>query len=121
MTQTKTAFFYEDRGDKLAKIKVEIDSYSTDKTGASYLVNDWAVAEDGTRTLYKQKTVRYSNEQINALDVYIEANFDLSGLSKTDKEWKKLQIALFIDTTTNLLASGTTIYRLTPADWEMTN
>lgn len=120
MVQTKTAFFYEDRGDKIAKIKIEIAYYSTDVNGANYIVNDWAVSEDGTKTLYKEKTIRYTNEQIDNLDAYIEANFDLTGLSKTQKEWKKLQIALFIDTTTNLLNSGSTIYRLTPSDWEMT-
>lgn len=120
MIQTKTAFFYEDRGDKLAIIKVEIDSYSIDKNGATYLVRDWAVQNDGSRILHKEKTVRYSNEQINQLDAYIEANFDLAGLSKTEKEWKKLQIALLIDTQTNLLSSGTTIYRLRPNDWEFT-
>jgi hypothetical protein len=42
----------------------------------------------------------------------------LFGLSKTDKEWKKRQIALLIDTQTNLLPSGTTIYGLQPNDWE---
>jgi uncharacterized protein YutD len=118
MIQTKTAFFYEDRGDKLAKIKVEIESYSTDKNGVNYIVNDWAVQEDGTKTLYKTKTVRYSNETINNLDSYISASNDFEGMSKTDREWKKMQIALMLDTQTNLLSNGTTIYRLQPTDWE---
>jgi len=120
MIQTKSAFFYEDRGDKLAKIKVEIENFTTDKNGSNYTVNDWAVQEDGTRTLYKTKTVRYSNETINGLDMYISANNDFTGLSKTEKEWKKLQIALMLDTVTNLLSNGTTIYRLQPTDWEFT-
>lgn len=118
MIQTKTAFFYEDRGDKLAKIKVEIDSYSTDKNGTSYIVNDWAVQEDGTKTLYKTKTVRYSNETIDNLDAYISANNDFKGMTKTEREWNKLKFALMLDTQTNLLGNGTTIYRLQPSDWE---
>ena len=118
MIQTKIDFFYEDRGDKLAKIKVEIDSFVTDKNGSTYNVNDWAVKEDGTRILYKTKTVRYSNNQINEIEAYIVANNDFTGLSKTEREWKKLQIALMLDTQTNLLSSGTTIYRLNPEDWE---
>lgn len=120
MIQTKTAFFYEDRGDKLAKIKVEIENFTTDKNGSTYTVNDWAIQDDGTRTLYKTKTVRYTNEQINNLDAYISGNNDFTGLSKTEREWKKLQIALMIDTQTNLLSNGSTIYRLTPSDWEFT-
>ena len=120
MIQTKTEFYYEDRGDKLAKIKLEIDNFSTDKNGASYVVNDWAVKEDGTKTLYKTKTVRYTNEQIDNLDAYISANNDFEGLTKTQREWKKLQIALMLDTQTNLLSNNTTIYRLQPSDWEFT-
>jgi hypothetical protein len=120
MIQTKVPFFYEDRGDKLAKIKVDIDSYSVDKTGISYLVNDWAIKNDGTKLLYKQKSVRYNNEQIQNLYAYISANNDFSGLTKMEMEWAILKIALFIDTTTNLLNNGTTIYRLTPSDWEFT-
>ena len=119
MIQTKTSFFYEDRGDKVAKIKIEISKSVTDKNGAVYTVTDWAVFEDGSRLVYKEKTVNYTNEQINSLDAYIEANFNLSELTKTEKEQKKLQIALFLDTTTNLLNTGTTIYRLTPSDWEI--
>ncbi len=120
MIQTKTAFFYEDRGDKLAKIKVEISDYTTELSGANYTVNDWAVQEDGTRTLYKTKTVRFSNETINGLDAYISANNDFTRMTKTEREWKKLQIALMLDTQTNLLSNGSTIYRLTPNDWEFT-
>jgi hypothetical protein len=118
MIQTKTEFFYEDRGDKVAKIKVEIDSFQTDKNGVTYNVNDWAISSDGTKILYKQKSVRYTNEQINQLDAYISSTNDFSGLTKTEKEWKQLQIALMIDTQTNLLNSNTTIYRLQPSDWE---
>lgn len=118
MIQTKTEFFYEDRGDKIAKIKIEIDSFQTDKTGVTYNVNDWAVSQDGTRILHKQKSVRYTNEQINQLDASISSENDFTGLSKTETDWKKLQIALMVDTQTNLLNSNTTIYRLQPSDWE---
>ena len=121
MIQTKTAFHYEDRGDKIAKIKVEIQSFTGSlNDGIIYEVTDWAIAEDGTRTLHKQKTVKYTNEQIDQLDAYIEGNFAkaLLGLSKSEKERKKIQLALMIDTQNNLLSSGYTIYRLTPEDWE---
>lgn len=120
MIQTKTAFYYQDRGDQLAKIKVEIENFVTDKNGATFTVNDWAIAEDGTRTLYNTKYVRYTNETLNQLDAYIEANNDFTGMTKSEKEWAKIKIALLFDTQTNLLQSGFTIYRLQPTDWEFT-
>jgi hypothetical protein len=120
MIQTIQPFFYEDRGDKIAKIKIEIESFATTKTGVVYKVNDWAVEEDGTRTLYKTKDVPYSNETINGLDAYISANNDFTGMTKTEREWAKMKVALMLDTQTNLLGSGTTIYRLNPSDWEFT-
>ncbi len=120
MIQTIQPFFYEDRGDKIAKIKIEIESFATTKTGVVYKVNDWAIQEDGTRTLYKTKEVSYSNETINQLDAYISANNDFTGMTKTEREWAKMKIALMLDTQTNLLGSGTTIYRLNPSDWEFT-
>jgi len=120
MIQTIQPFFYEDRGDKIAKIKIEIESFATTKIGVVYKVNDWAVQEDGTRTLYKTKEVSYSNETINQLDAYISANNDFTGMTKIEREWAKMKIALMLDTQTNLLGSGTTIYRLNPSDWEFT-
>lgn len=121
MIQTKTAFYYQDRGNKIAKIKVEIPSFTGSfKDGIIYDVQDWAIFEDGIKELHKQKTVRYSNEQIDQLDAYIEANFaaELLGLSKSEKELKKVKIALMLDTQTNLNDDGTTIYRKFPDDWE---
>ena len=120
MIQTKTAFFYEDRGDKIANIKIEIESFTMDVNGATYKVNDWAISEDSTRILYKTKEVRYTNETINNLDAYILSTNNFTGMSKSQIEWKKMQLALMMDTKTNLLPSGTTIYRLNPTDWEFT-
>jgi len=48
----------------------------------------------------------------------MDANYDFSGLSKKEVDYLKLVLALMIDTKTNLLPSGKTIYRQTPADWE---
>jgi hypothetical protein len=120
MIQTKTALFYEDRGDKFAKIKIEIENFVTDKDGTTFTVKDWAVDENGNRTLHKTKYVKFDNATIDGLDNYMEANNNFEGLSKTEKEWEKLAIGLMVDTTTNLLPSGLTIYRLQATDWEFT-
>jgi DNA polymerase II small subunit/DNA polymerase delta subunit B len=119
MVQTKQPIFYEDRGDKQSIVIVEIDSYTIDKDGYLLTVKDYVLI-DNFKVCRNTKIVRYFNEQIDQLSEYIDANFDLSGLSKTAKDWKKIQIGLLIDTTTNLLSTGKTIYRLEPTDWEIT-
>jgi len=121
MIQTKTPIVYGARNDKNGIIVVEAIPLMTTALGTNYLVNDWAkVGEE--LVINNAKEVFYDNEKINQIDAYIEVNFKplIAGLAKTDKEWKKRQIALLIDTQTNLLPSGTTIYGLNPSDWEFT-
>ena len=119
MIQTKQQIFYEKRGDSQSIVIIEIDSYVVDKEGYLLTVSDYVLI-DGFKICHNTKIVRYFNEQINQLSDYIDANYDLSGLSKVAKDAKKVQIGLFIDTTTNLLETGKTIYRLEPTDWELT-
>jgi len=119
MIQTKQPIFYEKRGDRQSIVIIDIDSYAVDKDGYLLTVSDYVLI-DGLKVRHNEKIVRYFNEQINQLSDYIDANYDLSGLSKSDKDAKKIQIGLFIDTTTNLLETGKTIYRLEPTDWELT-
>jgi hypothetical protein len=119
MVQTKQPIFYEKRGDKQSIVTVEVESYIVDKDGYLLTVKDYVLIDE-FKVCHETRIVRYFNEQINQLSDYIDANFDLKGLSKTAKDWKKLQIGLLIDTTTNLLSSGKTIYRLEPTDWELT-
>ena len=121
MIQTKTEIVYFNRSMLSARLRIEIvDPVSSQDGSITYTVKDWAVDSEGTRThIIPSKTVTYSSEQIDQLDAFIEANYDLSGLTKTEKEYKKLQIGLIIDTQTNLLPIGLTIYGLTPNDWEL--
>lgn len=121
MIQTKTPIVYGARNDKNGIILVEAIPLMTTDLGTNYLVNDWAVV-DGELVINNAKEVFYTNEKINQVDAFIEATYPdmIAGLSKTEKEWKKRQIALMLDTQTNLLPSGTTIYGLEPNDWEFT-
>jgi hypothetical protein len=121
MIQTKQPIVYGARNDKNGIIVVEAIPLMTSELGTNYLVNDWAkVGEE--LVINNAKEVFYDNDKINQIDAYIESIYQplLVGLNKTDKEWKKRQIALLIDTQTNLLPSGTTIYGLSPNDWEFT-
>lgn len=119
MIQTKTPIVYGARNDKNGIIVVEVIPLMTTNLGTNYLVNDW-VKVDSELVINSAKEVFYTNDKINQIDAYIESNFQqmLIGLSKTDKEWKKRQIALMLDTQTNLLPNGTTIYGIQPSDWE---
>ena len=53
------------------------------------------------------------------MDAYLSNSNDFSNLSKSQREKKKIQLSLLIDTMYNLLPSGKTIYRLQPEDWEL--
>lgn len=121
MIQTKNNIVYGDRDEKFGKIMIEVSPLRTTKEGTTYLVIDWDISKQNSDP-YKSKEVFYDNNKINFLDAYIEANHqqEIFGLSKTDKEWKKMQIALMLDTTTNLFESGKTVYSLDASDWEYT-
>lgn len=123
MIQTINTIVYGDRDEKSGKIMIEIFPMRTTKEGTYYLVIDWDISKPENTDPYKSKEVFYENARINMLDAHIEANYaaELVGLSKTDKEWKKMQIALMIDTTTNLFQSNKTVYSLEPSDWEFTS
>lgn len=117
MIQTKTPIFYGDRDERQGIIMLEVRPIEMTKEGTKYLVIDWDISQEPHFVL-KSKEVFYDNSKINQLDSYLEDNNDFSGMTKTDKEWKKIQLTLMLDTQTNLLESGKTIYKLTPNDWE---
>jgi hypothetical protein len=121
MIQTKNVILCNARGQKFGKLKMIISGAVPDgRGGTNYTVKDFIVDENGLETFENEKTVAYSQQQIDATDEYIEANFSamLIGLTKTKKEHKKIQIGLMLDTQTNLLENGKTTYGLNPNDWE---
>lgn len=119
MIQTKTAITYGDRSEKTGIIKIEVRPLETTPEGTRYLVIDWDITNPSIDPVFS-KDVFWTNQEIDAMDSYLEQNNDFSNLTKSEKEMKKIQLALLIDTQNNLLASGKTIYRLTPDDWELT-
>jgi hypothetical protein len=117
MIQSIIPVVYGSRNEKTGKIKIEVRKTESSRTdGEEFLVIDWAL--DNTDDAYYSKKVFWTNEQINQVNDYLESVNDFSGLSRVEIEKKKLQLALMLDTQTNLLASGKTIYGLTPGDWE---
>ena len=116
MIQTKEIISYGDRSEKLGKIMVEARPQEMTKEGINYLVIDWDITLNPPEAI-SSKVVFYSNEKINQLDAYLEANFDFKGLTKQEKEWKKVELALMFDTKTNL-TNGKTIRNQNPEDWK---
>ncbi|EJL66320.1 hypothetical protein [Flavobacterium sp. CF136] len=122
MIQTKEIILYYSRSQKSGKIRIELTNPIVDQSGATtFTVTDWVVDEDGNKTYRDSKSVTKTADEINYLDSYIEDNFpEVLLLPKTERERKKMKIGLMLDTQTNLLDSGNTIYGLTPIDWEFT-
>jgi len=118
MIQSKIPVVYGSRNEKTGKIKIEVRKTESPRTdGEEYLVIDWAL--ENPNEAYFSKKAFWPNEQINQINEYLEANNDFSGLTRVEIEKKKLQLALMLDTQTNLLPSGKTIYGLNPSDWEL--
>lgn len=123
MIRTKFPVVYGARNEKLGVIKIEVRPLTpTPETpaelGTKFLVIDWD--EANTQDAWFSKEVFYTAAKINELDTYLEANYDFTGMSRVQKEERKLALGLMLDTQTNLLPSGKTIYGLTPSDWEFT-
>jgi hypothetical protein len=124
MIQTKNVILCIARNQKFGKLKMKVTEAIPDGIGGNiYTIEDTIIESDGSEIIIKPiKTVTYSKAQIDETDAYIEANFSdmLVGLAKTEKEQKKIQIGLMLDTKTNLLENGKTTWGQTPNDWEFT-
>ena len=117
MIQTKTEKL-QNRNGILSKLKIEVRPDKRTTIGKKFLVIDWNLAN--TENAIASKYVHWTNEEIDAMETYIEANYDLSELTREEREYKKLQISLMIDTQTNLLDDGKTIWGFESNDWEFT-
>jgi len=119
MIQTKNIVPYGDRDSKQGKIMIEVRPLEMTKKGINYLVIDWDISLSPAEAI-SSKEVFYDNTKINQLDTYLESTNDFSGLTKSEKEWTKVKLALMLDTQSNLFLNGKTIRGLNPNDWEFT-
>jgi len=123
MIQTKNVILCNVRGQKFGKFKIIVSDPAINTLGGTtYIVRDYIIDTDGNEIPENTKPVYYSKEKIDFVDAYIEENFSgmLVGLTRTQKENKKIQIGLMLDTQTNLFENGKTIFGLNPDDWEFT-
>ena len=121
MIKTQIPVYYEIYGVKQDIVYIEIVDFLTTRDGKIYTRQDYRINENGGKEIiFVKRDIFYPNEKLIQTDAYIEQNFDFIGLNLVEKEWKKIQIALFLDVTTNPYENGKTIYKLTPSDWQMT-
>jgi len=118
MIQTKFPIIYGDRDERMGQIMIEVRPQEMTKLGQNYLVIDWDITTPDNPVAWKSKVVFYDNNKIEEVNNYLMANNDFTGMTKPEREWKKVILALMLDTQTNLLPSGKTIYRLNPENWE---
>lgn len=117
MIQTKFPVIYGDRDERQGIIMLEVRPLEMTKEGNKYLVIDWDISKE-VPEVWKSKEIFYTSEKINEVNIYLEENHDFSEMTKCERDWEKVKLAVMLDTQTNLLDSGKTIYRLNPGDWE---
>lgn len=121
MIKTNEPVFYQIESPRKAIVYVEITSYSYSILGKTFKRESSVINEDGGKEVFFTKdNIFKTHQELDVIGSYIEANFDLSGLSDSAKEYKKMQIGLFLDVTTNPYEDGFTIYKTLPSNWEMT-
>jgi hypothetical protein len=118
MIRTKFIVDYGDRSELSGIIMIEVVPILQTPESTTFLVNDWDLTKEMKDPINSKQVIWYKQE-IDTMDAYLEQNNDFSMLGKTEREFKKMQLALLIDTQFNLFNSGLTIYRLNPDDWEI--
>lgn len=100
MIKSTTELNFDAReGEKTAIIQIEVDSWSTNKIGVTYTVNDYAVKGNIKELIGTVERFR-SWEQLNGVNDYLMAIYDYSGLSKQAIEFLKVKQGLLIETQT---------------------
>lgn len=117
MIQSTKQAWYGNRSDKRGKIRIEVRRLNEENGLNKFLVIDWDITQDPKQAIQSFERT-YTDSEIDASDALIESNNSFVGLTRSQKEKKKLAIRLLSETQTTLLSNGKTIYQLTPADWE---
>ena len=117
MIQTTKQVNYGNRVDKKGKVRIEVRPLESDKGLNKFLIIDWDITLNPKEAI--QSFIKtYTDEEIDASDAIIEANNSFTGLTRSQREKKKLAIRLMMETQANLLSNGKTIYQLLTTEWE---
>lgn len=107
---------------KEAIVLIELQETVTEIDGKkNFNIIDYAVNDDDARTMINSKPYSQTPEQIDAIDAYLEANNDFSGMTKTQKESLKLKLGLLYFVKNDFVDEEQTelIYGSVPSNWEL--
>ena len=107
---------------KEAIVLIELQETLTEVDGKkNFNILDYAVNDDNARTLINSKPFSQTPEQIDAIDAYLEANNDFSGMTKSQKETLKLKLGLLYFVKNDFVDEAQTelIYGSVPDNWEL--
>ena len=117
MIQTTKQVNYGNRVDKKGKVRIEVRPLESDNGLNKFLIIDWDITLNPKEAI--QSFIKtYTDEEIDASDAIIEANNSFTGLTRSQREKKKLAIRLMMETQAGLLSNGKTIYQLLTTEWE---
>jgi len=116
MIQTTGKVVYGLRGENKGKVKIEVRPLGENEGIHKFLTIDWDITKSPKEAISSFES-SYTDAEIDASDALIEANNSFTGLTRSQKERKKLAIRLMSEVQTKLLEDGTTIFRLTPDKW----
>lgn len=117
MIQTIDKVVYGSRLTEKGKIKIEVRRLEEIDGINKFLIIDWDITKNPKEAVFSTEKY-YTDAELDASDALIEANNDFTGLTRREKEKKKLAIRLMMETQADLLSNGKTIYQLLTTEWE---
>jgi hypothetical protein len=105
MIQSTLQLEYDNRtGEGLGIIHIEIVSMTdTFKGVTTFEIEDFIINENSEKVVVGQKTRNRTDLEIDAISQYISDNYDLSTLTRSERNRKEMQIGLLLETMQNPL------------------
>lgn len=120
MIKLKTPYTHIDRAIPITgALQIEIASWQVMKDATIYQIEDFIIDENGAKRLINSRQKRVENAEVNQLAQLVEMDNDFTGMSKTEMEWAKAKIGLFLFVQNDLVDTEHTIYGALPNDWEL--
>lgn len=114
MIKSNIPLLYDARdGEKRGTVEIAVNGWTVNKEGISYTASDYCVT-DGVKTWISDKSVFRSWDQLNSLNDYLESSNDYSGLTKKQREFRKVKHGLLLETQT------TPVYGSVASNWVYT-
>jgi len=120
--KSKVQLLVDTRTQAKDTVYVTIDKWIYDSKTSRYVASvvDYTKNADGTYKEINKKVKIYTKEEVNGLFTYLNNPITIGENYSNEMDSILIQ-GLYIDTVSNLLPDGKTIYGGSPADWEVDN